>query len=79
MNTISVGEIEQNFSSYLQRVQAGEVFVITDHGTPVAEIMPVATLIDGIRPFALCHGDFQVAEGFDDPLPDDLLRDFGSL
>lgn len=29
-----------------------------------------------LRPFALCAGDFIVPPDFNDPLPEDMLRDF---
>ncbi len=28
------------------------------------------------RPFGLCAGEFVVPDDFDDPLPEDILRDF---
>ena len=34
-------EARQNLSVYLQRVQAGETFTVTDHGRPVALLGPV--------------------------------------
>ena len=79
MTTIPVGEIERDFSGYLRRVKAGEVLLITDHDQPIAELKPVATPSNGQRPFGLCAGEFHVPDDFDDPLPDDILRQFGSL
>jgi prevent-host-death family protein len=38
---IGVREIRQNLSVYLDRVKAGEALEITEHGTPVAVLMPV--------------------------------------
>ncbi|MBD2777601.1 DUF2281 domain-containing protein [Iningainema tapete] len=29
-----------------------------------------------LRPFALCAGEFSVPPNFNDPLPEDILRDF---
>jgi prevent-host-death family protein len=40
MIQVSVDEIRQNLPSLLQRVQAGETFIITQSGKPVAEINP---------------------------------------
>jgi prevent-host-death family protein len=40
MVAISLSEIQRDFPAYLRRVEAGEVFVITDHDRPVAEIKP---------------------------------------
>ena len=42
MVVITVSEIQRDFPTYLRRVEAGEVFVITDHDRPIAEIIPAA-------------------------------------
>lgn len=39
-NTISIGELRQNPTRMLREVKAGAVYVITDHGEPVAEVAP---------------------------------------
>jgi prevent-host-death family protein len=38
---IGIREAKAHLSQYLQRVQSGEEFVITDHGKPVARITPI--------------------------------------
>ena len=40
--TIELEKIEANLALYLREVEAGEVYVITDHGKPVARLVPVA-------------------------------------
>jgi prevent-host-death family protein len=40
MVSITIEEISNNLPSYLQRVQAGESFVIVESGKPVAEVVP---------------------------------------
>ena len=40
MVEITVEEISRNLSAYLQRVQAGESFVVLQAGTPIARFMP---------------------------------------
>jgi prevent-host-death family protein len=79
MTTISINDIQQDFSAYLRRVQAGETLVITDHDQPIAEVKPIASASNGQRPFGLCVGEFEVPDDFDHPLPDEILRDFSSL
>lgn len=39
-NTISVGELRQNPTRMLREVKTGATYVITDHGEPMAEIVP---------------------------------------
>ncbi len=41
MDTIGVRELRRYASRWLARVKAGETFVITDRGRPVAKLSPV--------------------------------------
>lgn len=40
MVSITIKEVSNNLPSYLQRVQAGESFVIVEAGKPVAKVVP---------------------------------------
>ena len=73
---VSVEEIEQNLAAYLRRVEAGETFVVTKAGKPLAELKPLPAYPATLRPFGLCAGEFTVPDDFDAPLPEDLLREF---
>jgi antitoxin (DNA-binding transcriptional repressor) of toxin-antitoxin stability system len=77
MVAISISEIQRDLPGYLRRVQAGEVFIITEENKAIAEIKPAVAMSNGERPVGLCAGEFQMPADFDDPLPDDVLRDFG--
>jgi prevent-host-death family protein len=76
MVEVSVDEIGRDLAAYLERVQAGETFVITRAGKPVAEITPARPPAAALRPFGLCAGEFVVPDDFDVPLPEAILRDF---
>lgn len=76
MVVVGVDEVEQNLPAYLQRVEAGEVFVILKAGKPVAEIKPIVSVIPALRPFGLGAGEFVVPDDFDAPLPDDVIQEF---
>ena len=39
---VGVGELRQNLSKYLRRVELGERLVVTDRNRPVAELGPLA-------------------------------------
>ena len=39
--TVTLREANQGFSRYIREVEAGEEFVITRNGTPVARLSPV--------------------------------------
>lgn len=72
---VPVEEMKRNPESVLHRVLEGETLVLTDHDRPVAEIRPVES-IRKPRPFGLAAGTFVVPDDFDDPLPEEILRDF---
>lgn len=76
MRTLTVDEIQQDFLGCLRRVPADETLVVVAANQPVAEIRPVPQPLSDQRPFGLCAGDFTVPGDFDDPLPEEILRDF---
>ncbi len=39
--TVTIRELKNRLSEFLRRVQAGEELVVTDHGRPVATVVPV--------------------------------------
>jgi prevent-host-death family protein len=41
-NSVGVGELRQNLSRYLRRVERGERLIVTDRNRPVAELGPPA-------------------------------------
>jgi len=76
MAQVTIEDVQQDFSTYLQRVEAGETLVIIRAGKPVAEVKPVVPRIETLRPFGLCAGEFTVPDDFDAPLPEDILDAF---
>ena len=44
MKTASISHAKAHLSALLLRVRAGQTFVITDRGTPVARLEPIATV-----------------------------------
>jgi prevent-host-death family protein len=38
-NTVGVRELRDHLSAYLERVKAGEVFTVTEHGRPIAKLV----------------------------------------
>ena len=74
MSEVGVHEAKTHLSRLLRRVVAGEEFVITRGGTPIARLVPVGT-----RRTRILGGDkgaYEVPDDFDAPLPDDVLDDF---
>jgi len=72
---VSVEEVKRDPEGFLHRVIEGETLVVMDRDRPVAEIRPIET-VRRPRPFGLAAGSFVVPDDFDDPLPEDVLRDF---
>lgn len=76
MSTISVHDIERDFPTFLQRVEAGESFLVVRGEQPLAEVRPVANSLIEPRPFGLCAGQFTVPRDFDEPLPEEIVKEF---
>ena len=76
MSKISVQELQQDLANVLRRVEAGEAFLVVKGEQPLAEVRPVPGPCSEPRPFGLCAGQFSVPADFDEPLPEQFLRDF---
>ena len=72
---VSVEEMKRDPEGLLHRVLEGETLVLVDDERPVAEIRPIER-VRRPRPFGLAAGAFVVPDDFDDPLPEEVLRDF---
>ena len=72
---VSIEEMKRDPQGVIDRVREGETLVVVEQDRPVAEIRPVER-VQRPRPFGLAAGTFVVPDDFDDPLPDDVLRDF---
>ena len=76
MHRIGAYEAQKNFSRLLRRVEAGERFVISRHGRPVAELIPfrpkgsekVQLVIDDLKAFRKTHrlDGLSIREAIDD-------------
>ena len=76
MTTITLDEIQRDFLGCLKRVEAGETLVIVQADKPLAELKPVASNGTQPRPSGLCAGEFRTPDDFNDPLPEDVLKQF---
>ncbi len=76
MSTISVQDIQRDPQAFLERVEAGEAFVVVQGEHPLAEVRPLPRTANQTRPFGLCAGRFTVPADFDQPLPDNILKEF---
>jgi antitoxin (DNA-binding transcriptional repressor) of toxin-antitoxin stability system len=76
MVTVTLDEIQRDIARYIHQVSAGETLIVMQAGKPVAEIRPILPIVNQLRPFALCAGEFTTPDDFDAPLPEDMLRTF---
>jgi prevent-host-death family protein len=72
---VNIHEAKTHLSRLLQRVAGGEEVVIARAGVPVAKLVAVETK-NKTRPLGMDRGKVWVADDFDAPLPDDLLKEF---
>ncbi|HLW83780.1 MAG TPA: type II toxin-antitoxin system Phd/YefM family antitoxin [Candidatus Sulfotelmatobacter sp.] len=72
----NIHEAKTHLSRLLQRVAAGEEVTIARSGVPVARLVPIEPDKNKARPLGFARGQVWVADDFDAPLPDDLLKQF---
>ena len=70
---VNVQEAKTHLSALLARVAAGERIVLSRHGKPIAQLVPLDP--SPRRQLGLLRG--RVDEAFFDPLPDDELERWG--
>ena len=81
--TIPIHEAKSNLSKLVKRAAAGETIYIGAYGKPEAAIMAVnsgkveAELRKGF--IGCMKGKMVLPEGWDDPLPDDIIDSFYSM
>jgi prevent-host-death family protein len=72
---VNIHEAKTHLSRLLQRVAAGEEVTIARAGTPVAKLVAVEN-DKSPRPMGFARDQVWVADDFDAPLPEDLLKAF---
>lgn len=71
-----VAKVKAQISRYLKSVERGEIVILCRRNVPIAEIRPVSKLPTQERPIGTDLG-LKVPDSFFEPLPDEILRDFG--
>jgi prevent-host-death family protein len=72
---VNIHEAKTHLSRLLQRVAEGEEVTIARAGVPVARLVAVENK-KSVRPLGFARGEIWIADDFDAPLPDDLLKAF---
>jgi len=78
MASVNVHEAKTQLSALLKRVEGGEEIVIARSGQPIAKLVPL-TAPEKPRQPGVWKGQMWIAEDFDAPLPDEILRTLPSL
>ena len=82
MNTIPIHVAKTNLSQLVKRAAAGETIYIGTYGKPEAVIVSVDSL-PAKKPvseaFGCMKGKMVLPDGWDDPLPDDIIDSFFSM
>ena len=73
MGAINIHDAKTHFSRLVDQAAAGEEIIIAKAGKPVARLVPLAPAEKKPRVLGILRGLAVVPDGFDDPLPDDLL------
>lgn len=75
MKTVNIHQAKTHLSRLLGEVAEGEEIIIAKAGKPVARLLPMALETPRRKPGRL-KGRIRIADDFDAPLPDDVLRCF---
>lgn len=71
--TLNIHAVKTHLSKIIESVEQGEVIVIARAGKPVAQI----TAVDLPQPRpGLWKGKVQIADNFDEPMPEEWLAEF---
>jgi antitoxin (DNA-binding transcriptional repressor) of toxin-antitoxin stability system len=74
---INIHEAKTHLSKYLPRLEAGETIVLCKRNVPIAEIRPLPKHNAAARVLGLDRDKVQILPSFFEPLPEDLLTEFG--
>jgi prevent-host-death family protein len=73
---VDIHAAKTHFSRLVERAAKGEEIIISKAGKPVARLMPLAVQPRRLRRPGLLKGRMEIAENFDAPLPEEVLRQF---
>jgi len=75
MTVVNVHQAKTQLSALLAKAERGEEVIIARDGQPVVRLQPVHALHEPRKP-GQAAGQFWMADDFDAPLPDDILKGF---
>ena len=72
---VNIHEAKTHFSKFIEQALKGEEVIIAKGGTPLIRLIPYSEEPQ-IRRGGQFNGLIQIAEDFDAPLPEDILKQF---
>jgi len=72
---VNIHEAKTHLSRLLHRAAEGEEVIIARAGVPVARLVAVHPE-KKVRPLGFARDEVWIADDFDAPLPDEILKDF---
>ena len=72
---VNIYEAKSKFSKLISQAIAGEEIIIAKSGKPVAKIVPIEKSPQDRKPGS-AKGKIIIADDFDAPLPNDILKEF---
>jgi prevent-host-death family protein len=76
MKQINVAQAKAQLPELIERAAKGEVIVVARAGKPRAKIVALGANDRTLRKPGKGQGRFRLKKGFDEPLPEDVLRLF---
>jgi prevent-host-death family protein len=70
--TVSIDEAQDKLPDLLAQALAGNEVIITEHGTPVARLVPVVSHARKKRVAGLNRGTIWTSQDFDEPSTDEF-------
>ena len=72
--TVTLYDAKTNLSELVERAAGGDEIIIAKRGKPRAMLVPLPPR--PVRRSGLGKGQWNVKPGFDDPLPEEMLKDW---
>ena len=74
--TVNLYQAKTHLSELVERAASGEEIIIAKAGEPKARLMPLVRKKRQPRKPGIWKGKVWIADDFDDPLPDEILKAF---
>ena len=75
---VTLQDAKTHFPELIEAVRHGETVIIEQGGNPIAKLTPPDSPKRKIR-FGLMKDEIVIAEDFDEPLPEDLIKSFEAV